>query len=263
MVVLHTSNIDIAYFKKRIEQKMKHTYLHEYIEKPTIDEEKLFILISIMERANLSPKQKEQYIVTTMLVQLALDTHDLVPVNSTSLSQANSELSKQLTVLAGDYYSGLYYLLLSQIEDFSMIRTLATAIKEINEYKMTLYYQEITTTEEFMFSIKKIESLLFSYVADHIGLPPLDESIGEWLLINTLFLENNRVRKNRTSPLINVWKKLCNQHQELYFQNSLEEMIDARTNLLKATVTTQTLQQDLSLIKELLYKYTTLDVEEG
>src|SRR5699024_6265809 len=131
---------------------MKHTYLHKFIDKPTIDEDKLFILVSILNRAFVSSKQKEQYIITTMLVQLALDTHDLVPSSTDNGDyHAASEIPKQLTVLAGDYYSGLYYFLLSEIEDFAMIQTLASAIKKVNEYKMNLYYREIQTIDEFLY----------------------------------------------------------------------------------------------------------------
>jgi len=261
---LHTSEIDIAYFKKQIKQKMKHTYLHEFIEKPTIDEEKLFILNSMMDRAILSPEQKEQYIISTMLVQMALDTHDLVPVNNTSDTQPESQISKQLTVLAGDYYSGLYYFLLSEIDDFAMIHTLATAIKEINEYKMNLYYQDKwKTTDDIMFTIKKIETLLFSHVSAHLGLDPLDETVGEWLLINKITLEQKRAQIKKSSSLIDVWRSHCNHDHETCFQNLLEKMMDKQMNHLKASVTSQTSQQGTYLIKELLYKFKPLDVEEG
>src|SRR5699024_12080275 len=103
-----------------------------------------FIFLSvILNNRSMSILRKKQYIITTKLVQIAWDTNDLVPVTNDEMDSEESRVAKQLTVLAGDYYSGLYYLLLSEIEAFDMIHILASAIKEINEYKMKLYYQEI------------------------------------------------------------------------------------------------------------------------
>ena len=61
-------------------------------------------------------------------------------------------------LLAGDYYSGLYYLLLSEIEDIQMIKTLATAIQQINEQKMKLFYEDVSSIDELMETMKAIET---------------------------------------------------------------------------------------------------------
>lgn len=258
MVALHTSNIDIAYFKKRIEQKTNHTYLHKYIEKPTIDEEKLLILISIMDGAILSTEQKERYIITTMLVQLALDTHDKVSVDDILDTRTKSQIPNQLTVLAGDYYSGLYYFLLSEIDDFELIHVLATAIKEINEQKMNLYYRERLSPEEFIYIIKQIETLLFTHVSDHIGTEPLDGTIAEWFAINKLTIEKNKT----TSPLIDVWRTNCD-HQQRCSEQAWNDLMDARMTHLKTSITSQNRHHIPSMIKERLYEYKMSDVEEG
>ena len=66
----------------------------------------LLILISIVEKLELSPHEKDTLVQAIMFMNIALDTHDNV---SNTLLDKNSMKIRQLTVLAGDYYSGLYY----------------------------------------------------------------------------------------------------------------------------------------------------------
>src|SRR5699024_3634853 len=90
-----------------------------------------------LNNINMPVKKKEKYMITTMLVQIALDTHDLVTdKKNDTVEPLSVESTRQLTVLAGDYYSGLYYLLLAEIEDYQLIHALAIAIKEITELKL-------------------------------------------------------------------------------------------------------------------------------
>src|SRR5699024_10497906 len=105
---------------------------------------------------------------------------------------------------------------LSEIEDFAMIKTLATAIKKINECKMDLYYRETKTIEEFMFLIKKIESMLFTHISAHIGLEPLEQTVEDWLLLNKLTLENKKAQQNKISPLVERWQTQFNLYPETY-----------------------------------------------
>src|SRR5690625_4710701 len=118
-----------------IEDKIRHSYLEKFIQKPLIDIDKLLILYYIYKDIEIPSNKKQQYITTIMLVQIALDTHELIPSNG---SNTMTKTEKQLSVLAGDYFSGLYYLILAEIEDIEMIEILATAIKKINEHKMIL-----------------------------------------------------------------------------------------------------------------------------
>src|SRR5690625_3830519 len=101
VVTLHNSTMKIDEIKELLLKKIHHTYLADFIEAPYIDEDKLNILLIIMNNTPLSDKQKRHWIVATMLVQIALDTHELVPVTSSADESEFKTSSRQLTVLAG------------------------------------------------------------------------------------------------------------------------------------------------------------------
>ncbi|MFD2751852.1 heptaprenyl diphosphate synthase component 1 [Virgibacillus siamensis] len=183
---MQTSNKELRNLRSLIHEKMQHTYLEKYVNIPEIDDNKLFLLKEILDDTNLTRFQKDNYITTTMLVQMALDTHDLVPQTNSSVQTDTERKAKQLSVLAGDYYSGLYYLILSGIEDIELVHMLAAAIKEINECKMQLYYNKETSLHEFLTIINKIDSLLIMYVAEFVQEKEISYITGGWLLTQKL-----------------------------------------------------------------------------
>jgi heptaprenyl diphosphate synthase len=200
VIFLNTSGLDVQHVKNQIKRKMKHTYLNKHLPKPVIDEEKLILLSAIINNAAIPAFHKERYIVTTMLVQTALDTHDTVPVSNDKENNEN-KISRQLKVLAGDYYSGLYYLLLSEIEDTSLTHHLAAAIKEINEYKMKLYYKETHSFDDYIHLKQNIESLLILQVADFLGEGTMKLISGDWILIHLLFREKEALNNKAFSTV--------------------------------------------------------------
>lgn len=151
-----------------IQKKIRHSLVEKYIPSPTIDEDKLLLLYAIFDEIDLSNSKKESYIMTVMLVQIALDTHDKVTNHRDA--ETTEFIQRQITALAGDYYSGLYYLLLSELKDIKMIRTLAEAIKEINEHKIRLYHDKVLTQQAKMESELIVETTLFQKVTEHYNL---------------------------------------------------------------------------------------------
>ncbi|UFT97628.1 heptaprenyl diphosphate synthase component 1 [Radiobacillus kanasensis] len=196
--------LQLRRIKSAIEKQISHPYLERYIPKPFIDNDKLMILTSLMNTTDLSESKKDHYIITTMLVQVALDTHDLVTNQSMEKESVQHKVERQLTVLAGDYYSGLYYFLLSKLDDVDMIHVLASAIKEINELKMSAYYNKPDSIQDWMRVVKQIESLLIQRVAEHIQGTEINALSGEWLLMRRLTKEKQHFLKSGQSELIHV-----------------------------------------------------------
>lgn len=260
MIDLHTSTKQL---KTLILEKIDHSFLNKFIKQPEINEQKLHILSLIMDNSSLSPYEKNRYILTTMLVQIALDTHDQVPNNDHN--STSSLTSKQLTVLAGDYYSGLYYLLLAEIEDYEMIHVLASAIKEINEYKMQLYFRDARTLEEYINIIKKIDSLLIVRVAEHINSSVDSHVIGDLLITSKLLDEKRCLYRKGYTSFIKGWIDDSNDTYSAAFQ-IIEAIIQQNTDSL-ADFVTDTKHASFKdsvhyMLNEIMFSNTTV-AEEG
>lgn len=176
---------EIRQLKEMIEEKLHHSFLLQHIEEPKINDCKLYFLNHILNMSTIAPKTKEQLIITSMLVQIALDIHEQIP-DSKMDNSPSIGVDSQLAILAGDYYSGLYYWLLSEIEGRELITLLATAIKQINELKMDFYFLENRTIEQSLIYHKRIESLLITNIARYFGLEHYAPIMEEVLLTNTM-----------------------------------------------------------------------------
>ena len=268
MIALHDFSLEIEDLKTLITQRIEHTYLNKYIERPIIDEEKLTILSIIVNNTTLSEATKKQYIVTTMLVQIALDTHDLVPITHNETESETGITSRQLTVLAGDYFSGLYYLLLAEIEDINMINILASAIKEINEYKMKLYYKEVDSFNEYISLIKKIESLLIIHVAKFVNNSIIDEMAGNLIITSKLIQEKRNLATHVSSPILDNWLAYSTSSTYPSILNEIELIIQTNTGQMKVFLSQPTLRISVFkkslqyMLNKLIYNNTSI-AEEG
>ncbi|MCF6137579.1 heptaprenyl diphosphate synthase component 1 [Pseudalkalibacillus berkeleyi] len=183
----------------KINKRLQHPYLMRYIEKPIIDEDKLLLTYIILNEKGLSEEELDNYAMSTMLVQVALDTHERI--TSQDLSSDEGRKNRQLTVLAGDYYSSLYYFLLSELKDLSMIRALAQAIQEINENKMQFYMNDNQSIENSMENLHRIESTLLLKTADYFHLPLWKGIADEFFFMKRMLHERSHVINNTYTPL--------------------------------------------------------------
>ncbi|AGE77319.1 MULTISPECIES: heptaprenyl diphosphate synthase component 1 [Bacillus] len=212
-----------ASIKEKLMEKLRHPYFINYIEEPFIDEEKIALLYGALKSANLHIEQIEHYVVTIMLVQIALDTHERVS-NKAGEEEIEFHKCRQLTVLAGDYYSGLYYYLLSMNRDIVLIRALAEGIKEINEHKIMLYQKAHETTDDIMKSIVMIESALLQKTCDHFQL-------SHWKPFITYVLGGNRLQKEiqlyadkQHSPVFQAMQDALGDKAEVVINGWMKEL---------------------------------------
>lgn len=242
--MLHLKNIDVApllkkgnvamtlitdleNIKNKIKNKISYNYIDQYTIENKISKIKLLSLILIMNESNLSQEIKENYITATMLVETALETHEQVRENEVIGDSYGKALTKQLSVLGGDYYSSLYYVLLSNVEDFSFTKNLATAIKEVNELKMNLHFKESEALEHHISLRKIIESHIIKSVAQYINVKDqsLFKIIDLTLMLDLLLREKtNFISTNKFNYFTNkrISTQLIKEIDKIIYQYNLE-----------------------------------------
>lgn len=235
VINLYTSNIEVEKVKNKVEKKLTNTFLDQYIHKPTIDLVKLKLIIEIISQSNLSQSRKESYIVGTMLIQIALDIHEQVPNSSEAIESTTEKTTRQLTVLAGDYYSSLYYLTLSQLEDIELVRTLAIAVKEINELKMKRYFREVDSFDEFIQLEQKIESTLYIHLADFFNLSStsLTTIIEQLMIMNKLKNEKIKYYNKQSSSMLTYWQNSQPFTDEQTMIDTFDKIIEDKVTVIQ------------------------------
>lgn len=188
--------------REQIEKSIFDSYLLQYIKTPIIDEDKLLILISIMDRLELSPDKMQNFALSTMFIQIALDTHEHIS------NTVKDEKGRQLTVLAGDYYSGLYYKLLAESEDNLLIKELSRGIKEINEHKIGVYQKDIDGIDKLITSMRQIESSLLAKFSEYFKVDLWNDFIGNLFLFKRLLSEKNQYLKKESSVFFDALKEV-------------------------------------------------------
>lgn len=183
---------DINKIRQLIEIKAYQPFIQKYLEKPWIDEDKLLLLWGLFNELEISTDERNHYILSTMLVQIALDTHE--KVSNISVDMENSDLVKnrQLTVLAGDYYSGLYYQVLAEVGNIQMIRALSSAVKRMNDHKILLYQHMLDNTTALLRSAKAVEASLLYKIAEYYQKPIWMNAAENILLLKRLYREREQ-----------------------------------------------------------------------
>lgn len=130
---------------------------------PDFPELRTRLLLAFLNDEQADSSRSELYALVTSLVQIGLDTHDMVPLTNAAKEKPEAR-SRQLKILAGDYFSSRFYALLAQAGQIETIKVLSQAICEVNRLKMNFYSlvkQLKMTAEDYIQQSADIRSQLF------------------------------------------------------------------------------------------------------
>ncbi|MDP4096653.1 heptaprenyl diphosphate synthase component 1 [Paenibacillus sp. P96] len=121
--------------KKYVEYDM----ILQHTDMPSFPDSRARLLFTFLNRnGDQKNGQEELYPLATSLVQMGLDTHDMIDI-AKEIPSPSKMRSRQLKVLAGDYFSGRFYQLLAQAGSIDAVALLSQAICDVNESKMSMY----------------------------------------------------------------------------------------------------------------------------
>lgn len=144
-------------------QVLQQRTLDKYTAGPSVERARLFFLLLPFFDGQQWPEDVEDSAKTVAIVYAALHAHDQVKEDS-PVSK-----SQQLTVLAGDFYSGIYYQLLSNSNNIKMIQLLASGIIGVSEKKATLYESQKMSIAGIENAAEVIETRLLRIFYDYYG----------------------------------------------------------------------------------------------
>ncbi|ARK30301.1 heptaprenyl diphosphate synthase component 1 [Halalkalibacter krulwichiae] len=199
MVSMSQFNDKVKEIKKSFYGLTEHRFLQKYVHEPHLDEDKVRFLYAMMQK-RISTNEAKMFTISALLLQAALDMHDEVslhPIHSDRLRK-----NRQLTVLAGDYYVGLYYYLLAEKKQLPMIRVFSQSIQEINEHKMNLMNTDNLSYEEIQNNAAQIESVLLQNMCDYFDEGNWKRVIKDFFYLKRLLGDKAKWFEGKTSPIM-------------------------------------------------------------
>ncbi len=147
---------------------LEYDMIQRHTELPEMAEPRLRMLYAFLREHDRLSRYGELYALVVSLVQIGLDTHDLIDTSEEKRTEPEMR-SRQLKVLAGDYFSSRFYQLLAQAGQIEMINQLSHAVCEVNRQKVSLYMkmrQRKLTADDYMDGTARLRSELFLLFSD-------------------------------------------------------------------------------------------------
>ncbi|MBQ0139420.1 MAG: heptaprenyl diphosphate synthase component 1 [Kurthia sp.] len=180
--------------KDEIYTKLHHRTLLEYTGQPPVWEDQLFYLLLPKFNGEQWTEQHQVAAQSVSMIQTALSTHDLVEEH-----EAISK-SQQLMVLAGDYYSGMYYASLAAIPNVKLVRDLSDAVAEISENKTSFYEPNKKDFVQWISQFEAIVTKAIEQFMNHFQFTSYIDIMKKGMLVSRLATELKKLQ-NGTSTI--------------------------------------------------------------
>lgn len=167
-----------SYRVPEIAQKyFNYDMIHNHTDLPDFPNARVHLLYIFLQSAARNDSERDElYALVASLVQVGLDTHESIDTVADRQDEAGMR-SRQLKVLAGDYFSSRFYYLLAQHGDIEGISLLSRAVRDVNVMKMNLYSRMKTmvlSAEEYLRHMVQLNMQLFLSFT-----PMIDASVRE------------------------------------------------------------------------------------
>jgi heptaprenyl diphosphate synthase len=188
---------------------INHDMISLHTDLPEFPEGRVSLLYNVLSQQPAAAAHKELLSLVTSLVQMGLDTHEMVDNEPLGKNGMIAMRAQQLKVLAGDYFSSRFYHLLSQAGQVDMIRRLSEAVCDINRIKMSLYakmsHMKLGAEEYLRYGAELKSGLFLSFGGLMTGLYERlwPELVDRFSRCEVLLTELKRVEK--TSSLDGSW----------------------------------------------------------
>lgn len=210
-------NDHIQNLKNAILTQISHRTLQQT--SPEIGEEKLFYLLLPFLNGEHWTKTHYDAAVSVGIVYSALNAHESIQEFEVRTT------NQQLTVLAGDYYSGIHYKILSNIPDIGLIRSLSTAIVEISESKAYFYETAVRYLKDCLRAINVEESSSIETFYRHYGYEKYIPIVQMALLLERLKNELNHFLESRKTKFLEA---LLHSEEVKFVHNRLFQVLNDR-----------------------------------
>ncbi|URN94129.1 MAG: heptaprenyl diphosphate synthase component 1 [Candidatus Pristimantibacillus lignocellulolyticus] len=180
---------------------VSYDMIHAHTELPSYSEPRLQLLYAVLAQSKETRERSELFSLVTALVQLGMDTHDLVDTETGQRTETQMR-SRQLKILAGDYFSARFYQLLAVKGEIELVAILSKAVADVNRLKISFYStaQSATlTAEQYLMNRISLKSEMFA-----------------------------PFHKFLSKPIAKVWKELLQQ------VTAFEVMLDELSNIFDA-----------------------------
>lgn len=210
-----------------------HPYANKYVNYPDVDLFQLHYNYLFLQSQQCNPERLKAFCVCQILLQLGLDSHDKITVDNV---EGDHDIKvRQLTILAGDYFSSYYYYYLAKHGHIDLIQPFSKAIQEINEYKMRLHHSHITLSDQEKKSLYISGKCGLTHaVLDHFDAPDI------WYECYRLFLElkydqqdlvqHNRLKRTNISKLEKTLRQF-DQHVQSELKLWLDKILKQEEHL--------------------------------